>query len=281
VVAASGRGVDLKRPAALVRVEVVNGRAFVAVRRKEGPGGLPYATTGHGVALISGGIDSPVAAWMMMGRGLKISAVHFHSAPFTSRASQDKVKEVLLALTKRQPTIDAAFVPFAETVQRPIVERAPAPLRVVLYRRFMLRTAAALARAVGASCLVSGDSLGQVSSQTVANIAAIDAASPLPVFRPLVGFGKDKIMAEAKEIGTFDISVRPDDDCCAYLMPRRPTTAARLDEVEEAEKALDVDAMVAAAVAGHERFRARFDVGTKERVASSGPAPPPPTPEPT
>lgn len=259
LVADSGRGVDLRHPAVTVRVELVNGRAFVAARRLDGPGGLPYGTTGHAVALVSGGIDSPVAAWMMMSRGLKVSVVHFHSAPFTTRASQDKVREVLKLLTKRQPTIDAAFVPFAETVQRPIVENTPAPLRVVLYRRFMVRVAAALAEKVGATCLVTGDSLGQVASQTIANLATIDAASPLPIFRPLVGLGKDKIVAEARAIGTFDVSTQEDEDCCAYLMPRRPATRTTPAELAEVEKSLDVAAMVAAAANGHERYRARFD----------------------
>jgi thiamine biosynthesis protein ThiI len=259
LVASTGRGVDLKRPAATVRVEIVNGRCFVAARRVEGPGGLPYGTTGHGVALVSGGIDSPVAAWMMMGRGLKISVVHFHSAPFTSRASQEKVREVLKALTKRQPTIDAAFVPFAETVQRPIVEKTPSPYRVVLYRRFMLRVAGALAKAAGAECLVTGDALAQVASQTVANLATIEAAAPLPVFRPLIGLGKDRIMAEARAIGTFDFSTQPDEDCCSYLMPRQPATRTTPTELAQIEASLDVDALVAAAVARHERFRVRFD----------------------
>ncbi len=259
LVAATGRGVNLKHPAATVKVEIVNGRCFVGARRLEGPGGLPYGTTGHGVALISGGIDSPVAAWMMMSRGLKISFVHFHSAPFTSKASQDKVRELLKALTNRQPTIDAAFVPFAETVQRPIVEKTPAPYRVVLYRRFMVRVAATLARAVEADCLVTGDALGQVASQTVANLTTIEAASSLPIFRPLIGIGKDRIMADARTIGTFDISTQPDEDCCAYLMPRHPATRTTPAELAKIEESLDVDAMVAAAVAGHERFRIRFD----------------------
>lgn len=259
LVAATGRGVDLSRPAVKVRVEIVNGVALVAARRLAGPGGLPYGTTGHGVVLLSGGIDSPVAAWLMMARGLKISAVHFHSAPFTSRASQDKVRELLKALTRRQPTIHAAMVPFAETVQRAIVAETPARYRVVLYRRFMVRVAAALARAAKATCLVTGDSLGQVASQTIENLAAVDAAATLPVFRPLIGLGKDRIIDEARAAGTLEISEQPDEDCCSYLMPRNPATATTPDELAEIEKALDVAALVRAAVAAHERFTVRFD----------------------
>ncbi|HYC78505.1 MAG TPA: tRNA uracil 4-sulfurtransferase ThiI, partial [Planctomycetota bacterium] len=252
--------VDLGDPEVTLRVEIVNGKGFVAARRLDGPGGLPYGTTGHGLALISGGIDSPVAAWLMMGRGLKVSAVHFHSAPFTTAASQDKVKELLRVLTRRQPSIDAAFVPFAETVQRRIVEAAPSRYRVVLYRRFMVRIAGALAEAAGATCLVTGDALGQVASQTIANLATVDAASPLPVFRPLIGLSKERIMDEARRIGTYDVSIQPDEDCCAYLMPRDPAAATTHAELLEVEKALEVESMTRAAVLAHGSFTIRFDV---------------------
>jgi 7-cyano-7-deazaguanine synthase in queuosine biosynthesis len=213
-------------PDVVVTVELAAGRAFVLHRRVEGPGGLPYATAGQAVALLSGGIDSPVAAAMMMGRGLRIGVVHFHSRPFTTEAALDKVRRLAAALTRWQPTIFGVLVPFAETVQRPLTEGAPAPLRTVLARRFMLRIAARLAEEHGSKALVTGDALAQVSSQTVENLAAMDGAVPLPVFRPLLGMGKAEIVERARRLGTLAISEEEGDDCCALLAPgalkRRP-----------------------------------------------------------
>lgn len=259
VATATGWAVDLDRPDVVVTVELAAGRAFVLHRRVEGPGGLPYATAGQAVALLSGGIDSPVAAAMMMGRGLRIGVVHFHSRPFTTEAALDKVRRLAAALTRWQPTIFGVLVPFAETVQRPLTEGAPAPLRTVLARRFMLRIAARLAEEHGSKALVTGDALAQVSSQTVENLAAMDGAVPLPVFRPLLGMGKAEIVERARRLGTLAISEEEGDDCCALLAPRRPEKAATREAVEAAESALPVEAMVAAALDSKTRFRVRFE----------------------
>ncbi len=256
---ATGWKVSLEEPDVWFRVVLVSGRGFVSARRVEGPGGLPVGTSGHAVALLSGGIDSPVAAWMMMRRGLKISAVHFHSAPFTSRESQQKVRELLGVLARWQTTIHAAFVPFAATVQQVIVEKTDQRLRVLLYRRFMLRIAEALARTVQATALVTGDALGQVASQTIPNLTSVGAVAGLPIFRPLIGMGKEEIITTARRIESFDISARAHDDCCAFLMPRNPATESTPEQLAEAESVLPVQEMVDAAVAGRQVIAVRFD----------------------
>ncbi len=256
---ASGLPVSLENPDVWIRVMLVSRRGLVGVRRVDGPGGLPSGSSGHGVVLLSGGIDSPVAAWMMMGRGLKVSAVHFHSAPFTSAESQRKVKDLLAALSRWQPTVPAAFIPFATTVQQAIIQNTPPKFRVLLYRRFMLRIAEKLARAVDATALITGDALGQVASQTIENLATTEAVAVLPVFRPLVGMGKEQIITTARRIGTYEISIRPHDDCCSYLAPRNPATSSTAAELDEVERSLPVQDLVDAAVRAREVFSVRFE----------------------
>jgi thiamine biosynthesis protein ThiI len=209
------------------------------------------------LALLSGGIDSPVAAWRMMRRGCRVDFVHFHSAPFLDRTSQEKARELVRLLVGWQLEADLHLVPFAE-VQRQIVAAVRRPLRVVLYRRMMLRIAEAIARAGGAEALVTGESLGQVASQTLANLAVIGVATTLPLLRPLVGMDKSEIAAEAERIGTFETSIIPDQDCCQLFVPRHPSTRAHPDEVAEAERRYDVPGLVALAVAAVERTSWRF-----------------------
>jgi thiamine biosynthesis protein ThiI len=221
------------------------------------------------VALLSGGIDSPVAAWRMMRRGCRVDFVHFHSVPFLDRTSQEKARDLVRVLVPWQLDATLDLVPFAE-VQRQIVAAVHRPLRVVLYRRMMLRIAAVLARAGGAEALVTGDSLGQVASQTLANLAVIGAAVDLPILRPLVGMDKNEISAAAERLGTYEISIIPDQDCCTLFVPPHPATRAHPDEVAAAERLLDVAALVASAVEASERVSVRFppDVAPSGAVAN-------------
>src|SRR5205809_375671 len=228
------------------------GAAIVA--RLPGAGGLPVGSSGRVLALLSGGIDSPVAAWRMMRRGCRVDLVHFHSVPFLDRTSQEKARELGRLLAAWGLEADLYLVPFGE-VQRQIVAAVGRPLRVVLYRRMMLRIAEALARRAGAEALVTGDSLGQVASQTLANLAVIGEAAALPVLRPLVGMDKSEITAEAARIGTFETSIIPDQDCCTLFTPRHPATRSEAGEIAALEARFAVEALVAQAVAATERVR--------------------------
>jgi thiamine biosynthesis protein ThiI len=269
--AATGAPVDLDHAALTVAIDILPGRAFFSVEKVPGAGGLPVGTSGRVLALLSGGIDSPVAAWRMMRRGCRVDFVHFHSVPFLDRTGQEKARELVRLLVAWELDADLFLVPFGE-VQRQIVAAVGRPLRVVLYRRMMLRIAAALARASGAEALVTGESLGQVASQTLANLAVIGEATTLPVLRPLIGMDKSEITAEAMRLGTFETSVIPDQDCCQLFVPRHPATRAPLDAVREVEARLDVAGLVAQAVAHTEREHHRFAGEEGERrPALAGP----------
>ena len=254
---ATGAPVDLDHAPVTVAVDVLRGRAFFSIEKVPGAGGLPVGTSGRVLALLSGGIDSPVAAWRMMRRGCNVDFVHFHSEPFLDRTSQDKARALMRLLVEWQGDADLWVVPFGE-VQRQIVATVRRPLRVVLYRRMMLRIAEALARRQGAQALVTGESLGQVASQTLTNLAVIEAIATLPVFRPLIGTDKNDITAEAERIGTLETSVIPDQDCCQLFVPRHPSTRARVADVDAAESGLDIPALVAHAVAHATREHARY-----------------------
>jgi thiamine biosynthesis protein ThiI len=232
----------------VIRVEIVPGAAFMFMGRREGAGGLPTGTGGRLVALLSGGIDSPVAAWRMMRRGCSVTLVHFHSAPFLSTASQDKARQLAQVLTRYQLRTKLYMVPFGE-LQRQITLSVQGDLRVIVYRRMMLRIAQRIAFDVRARALVTGDVIGQVASQTLDNITTIDRASQLTIFRPLVGMDKEEIIATAQRLGTFNISILPDEDSCTLFTPRHPETHARRHTIDQAELTLPVDTMVAGAVA--------------------------------
>jgi thiamine biosynthesis protein ThiI len=193
----------------------------------------------------------------MMRRGLHVDFVHFHSHPLVSAASREKALELATQLTRYEAQATLALVPFAD-VQREIVARTLRPLRVVLYRRFMLRIASAIAKRGGSTALITGESLGQVASQTLENMAVIEQAAGLPMLRPLVGMDKNEIVVEARRLGTFETSILPDQDCCSLFVPAHPETAARLDAVEAAEAQFEIEAMVAAAVAKTEFVRLEF-----------------------
>jgi thiamine biosynthesis protein ThiI len=244
-----GWPVDLSDPDRIVYVEIVPGAAFCSVGRQRGAGGLPTGASGRVACLLSGGIDSPVAAWRLMKRGCRAMFVHFHSYPIVSSASQEKVRRIVAALTECQIQSRLLLVPFGDLQRRLVVETPPA-LRVVLYRRFMLRIADRLAWEAGVRVLVTGEAVGQVASQTLENIAMIDGVAKAMVLRPLIGMDKEEITAEARRVGTYDISILPDEDCCQLFTPRHPATRARVDEVEAAEAGLPITELVDAAVAG-------------------------------
>jgi thiamine biosynthesis protein ThiI len=253
---ATGWPVDLSHPQQTIRVEVLTNDAFFYFDRERGAGGLPTGTSGKVMCLLSGGIDSPVAASRMIRRGCRVYFVHFHSYPVLDRTSQDKVHEIVARLTRHQLRSRLFLVPFVP-VQQQVVVTVPAPLRVVVYRRLMLRIAERLAFRVGAQALVTGDVVGQVASQTVENLAVVGAAATLPLLRPLVGFDKEEITREAQQLGTYEISIIPDEDCCTLFTPRFPSTRAARQAVERAESQLPVAELVDRAVelAATESFR--------------------------
>jgi thiamine biosynthesis protein ThiI len=245
----SGARVDLTNPELTITVEILPREAFFGFNRIQGAGGLPVGASGRVVSLISGGIDSPVAAYRMMQRGCRLIFVHFHSAPYLDKTSQEKVRTLVSTLTRHQYLSRLYLVPFGD-IQRQIVTAVARPLRVVLYRRMMLRIAEAVARATKAKALVTGESLAQVASQTLENMAVIQQASTLPILRPLVGMDKQEIIDQARRIGTFDISSIPDQDCCQLFVPKHPATKARTREVEEAEASFNVQEMVRLGIEG-------------------------------
>jgi thiamine biosynthesis protein ThiI len=239
--------VDLKHPELTINIEVLPREAFVALERLPGPGGLPVGASGTVLALISGGIDSPVAAWRMLRRGCQVAFIHFHGAPYQDRSSRDKVAELVHVLTPYQFESRLHLVPFGE-IQRQIVSQVSRPHRVVLYRRMMMRIAEAVAKSIGASALVTGESLGQVASQTLSNLTVTEEATSLSVLRPLIGMDKAEITAQAQRIGSFEISIQPDQDCCLLFVPRHPATRTTIAEIHESERLLDIPAMVAMAL---------------------------------
>jgi thiamine biosynthesis protein ThiI len=235
--------VDLERPELTIHVEVLPRDIYVSLGREAGAGGLPVGVSGRVVALLSGGIDSPVAALRLMKRACQVVFVHFHSFPFQDGTSRTKAEELTRLLTRYQYRSRLYLVPFGE-VQRAVVVGAPEPLRVILYRRLMARIAERIAQQEGAKALVTGESLGQVASQTLDNLAVIERAVSLPVLRPLIGSDKEEIVQQARALGSYDISILPDQDCCSLFVPRHPATTSRLDEVERAEAGLEVEQLV-------------------------------------
>jgi thiamine biosynthesis protein ThiI len=240
----SGARVDLTNPDLTISIELLPAEAFVYFEKLSGPGGLPVGTSGTVACLLSGGIDSPVAAYRMMKRGCRVVFVHFHSQPFADRTSQEKAIELVRLLTRYQFASRLYLVPFGE-IQQEVVSRVSGRLRVLVYRRLMLRITEQIAHKEDAQALVTGESLGQVSSQTIENIAAIEQASTLPILRPLIGMDKDEITQQAQQIDSYDVSVLPDQDCCSMFLSRQVATHTTHREVELAERPLDLDRLVA------------------------------------
>jgi tRNA uracil 4-sulfurtransferase len=245
---ARGWLVNLSDPQLTIHVEALTDEAFYFFGKHKGAGGLPVGASGRVVCLLSGGIDSPVAAWRMMRRGCRVTFVHFHSYPVLSRASQEKVRELATLLTQYQYDSRLLLVPFAD-VQQQVILTVPPPLRVVLYRRLMMRIAEEIARRHRARALVTGEVVGQVASQTLENLNRINEVVRLPVLRPLIGMDKEEITAEAQRLGTYPISIIPDQDCCTLFTPKHPSTGARRSDVQDAEASLPVQAMIEQAIA--------------------------------
>jgi tRNA uracil 4-sulfurtransferase len=229
--------VKMKNADIICEIEIGEKNAYVSVSGFRGPGGLPTGSQKNVLMMLSGGIDSPIAALRFMRRGATVSGVHFHSYPQTSRASLEKVKELAMVIGAPQGGMKIFMVPFLE-VQKEIVKNAPPELRVVLYRRSMFRLAERIAIKNGSLALGTGESLGQVASQTLENMAAIGAAVQIPVLRPLLGFDKEETVNEARRFGTYEISIRPHDDCCSLFLPEHPETRAKLDFVLKVEKTI-------------------------------------------
>ena len=245
---ARGWMVDLDDAELTVHVELLTHEAFYFFGKERGAGGLPTGTAGRVTCLLSGGIDSPVAAHRMMKRGCVASFVHFHSYPILSRASMEKARELVQLLTVWQQRSRLYCVAFGD-IQQQVVLAVPGPMRVIVYRRLMLRIAEKIALARGAKGLVTGDVVGQVASQTLENLQVIGSVATLPVFRPLIGMDKQEIMDEARVLGSYSISIVPDQDCCTLFTPRNPLTRGRLANVEAAERVLPIDEIVEKAAA--------------------------------
>jgi thiamine biosynthesis protein ThiI len=245
----SGARVDLTAPELTIIVEILPHDAFFGFDKIAGAGGLPVGASGRVVSLLSGGFDSPVAAYRMMRRGCRLVFVHFHGAPYQDKTSQEKARELTRVLTRHQYQSRLYLVPFGE-IQRTIVAAVARPLRVVLYRRMMLRIAEAIGRQERAKALVTGESLGQVASQTLENMGVIEDAATMSVLRPLVGMDKQEIIDEARRIGTFETSSIPDQDCCQLFVPKHPATKSTVWEAEAAEREFDVPQLLRLGVEG-------------------------------
>ena len=254
IATATGGRVDLKNADTTAWVELFGKFGVVYRKRIEGPGGLPAGSSTRMLALLSGGIDSPVAAWRMGRRGAAIELLHFHGRPFTDASSVRQAEELAAVFNRYNIETNLHLVPLGDS-QREIATNAPSEMRVVLYRRMMLRIAAALAHQRDAKALVMGDALGQVASQTIENMTTVDAAiadEKVPVLRPLVGMTKQEIIDTAKGIGTFEISTRKHQDCCVLFEPRSPIIRSTPEMAARSEAGLDIETMIGKALAGIE-----------------------------
>lgn len=241
--------VDVHEPDLVVNVEVRDAYAYIHGKQIKGAGGMPTGSAGRAALLISGGIDSPVAGYMMAKRGLELIAVHFASPPYTSERAEQKVHSLLRQVSKYSGRITLFVIPFTET-QESIKDNCPEEIFTVIMRRMMMRVAQIVAAKQGAGALITGESVGQVASQTMPAIACTDRVCEIPVFRPLIGMDKDEVVAISRKIDTFDISILPYEDCCTVFTPKHPKTRPTVDYVEECERALDIDRLVREAADG-------------------------------
>lgn len=239
--------VDVKNPDILVTIEIREKYAFIRGNQTKGAGGMPTGTAGKSAILISGGIDSPVAAYMMAKRGLVLNAIHFASPPYTSPQSEEKVHNLLRQVSKYSGNITLFTVGFTE-IQEEIRDKCPEELFTLIMRRFMMRISQQIAAKEDCKALITGESLGQVASQTLNALACTDAVCNMPVFRPLIGLDKDEIIKVSRKIDTFDISIEPYEDCCTVFTPKHPKTKPQISVLEAAEKALDVEGLIARAI---------------------------------
>ncbi len=238
-----GLSVDVHQPEATVTVEIRDFGAYVHGKAKRGAGGMPVGTGGKAAVLISGGIDSPVAAWMMAKRGVELTAVHFASPPYTSERAEEKVKELLSKVSEYGGRLRMFTVPFTK-IQEAIQSQCPEELFTIIMRRMMMKISSRIGEREGCAALITGESLGQVASQTIHAIACTDAAASLPVFRPLIGMDKEEIVRISRQIGAFEISIQPYEDCCTVFTPKHPRTRPVLKYVELAESSVDWEEML-------------------------------------
>ncbi len=246
--------VDVKNPDVVVMVEVRDKAAYIHAGQIRGAGGMPVGTGGKAALLVSGGIDSPVAGWMMAKRGLEITGIHFASPPYTSERAELKVKELMQIVSRYSGRMALFIVPFTH-IQELIGQNCPEELFTIIMRRFMMRISEKIAVRQGCGALITGESVGQVASQTIGAIACTDAACDMPVFRPCIGMDKEEIVAISRNIGAFETSIQPYEDCCTVFTPKHPRTRPSLEMVIKAESVLDIDALVEEAVQG-----ARFEI---------------------
>ena len=246
--------VDVHHPELTVHVEIRDYAAFVHADPEPGAGGLPVGINGRAVSLLSGGIDSPVSSWMIAKRGVALEMVHFFSYPYTSPEAKEKVIELARLLTPWCGRLTVHVVPFT-AIQEELRRSCPPELFTLIMRRFMMRISERVAQRCGAKALVTGECLGQVASQTMEAMTVTGAVVKLPILRPVVGMDKEDIVQISRKIGTFDTSILPYEDCCTVFTPRHPRLRPTLEEIEAAEQALDIEAMVSAAVEGIERVQ--------------------------
>lgn len=239
--------VDVHNPDIIVYVEVRDFGAYVRAGQLHGAGGLPVGTGGRAAILISGGIDSPVAAYMMAKRGLELNAIHFASPPYTSPRAELKVRKLLEKVSVYSGRIKLAVVPFTE-IQTEMAEKCPEDYFTLIMRRMMMRISSIIARQRFCGALITGESLGQVASQTLNALATTDAVADMPVLRPLIGMDKEEIVEISRKIDTFDISIEPYEDCCTVFTPKHPKTKPTIEQCIEAEKALDIDTLISRAI---------------------------------
>ncbi|MDE0088792.1 MAG: tRNA 4-thiouridine(8) synthase ThiI [Candidatus Poribacteria bacterium] len=248
----TGVQADMRNPDLRLWIDISHNDAYIYTDKLQGIGGLPVGVSGKVLVMLSGGIDSPVAAWQMIKRGAKAIFVHFYSYPYTDKASLEKVIELTRILSESNYRSAIYLVPFAD-LQQIIVTETPAPFRVLLYRRMMTRIAQRVAALVEAEAIVTGESLAQVASQTLTNLRAIEAIADIPILRPLIGDDKADIIAKAEQIGTFEVSTLPHQDCCSLFVPKHPATHASVAELDKAEEGLNITALVETAMNGIEK----------------------------
>ena len=243
--------VDVHNPDVVVNVEIRDFSAYVRAEQIPGAGGLPVGTAGTASILISGGIDSPVAAWTMAKRGLRLNAIHFASPPYTSARAEMKVKTLLSKVARYSGSINLAIVPFTE-IQGQIAEHCPEDFFTLIMRRMMMRISEKIARGSGSLALITGESLGQVASQTLPALVTTDNVTSIPVLRPLIGMDKEEIITISRKIDAFETSILPYEDCCTVFTPKHPKTRPTVELCEKAEANLDIEALIEKAIAGTE-----------------------------
>lgn len=248
--------VDVHRPNLPVTVEIRQNNAFVYTAEVPGAGGMPVGSNGKAMLLISGGIDSPVAGYMIAKRGVMLDAVHFYSYPYTSERARDKVVELTKLVARYAGRINLYLVPFTD-IQMTIYDKCPSTETTVLMRRLMMKIAERIAKDTGSLALITGESIGQVASQTIESLCVTDDAVQMPVFRPLIGFDKEEIIEKAQKIGTFETSILPYEDCCTVFVPKHPVTKPKVDRLRESEALVDFEPLIEKAIAETEKMDIR------------------------